>query len=202
MHPLLIAAIVFAALCAIVVPLWFLVEHRKRRERRLVREYNDRGRLRLLMHGLRRHATLEGVQDVRQSCDQLRLEYEDVGTTYNELADHFEEAHLLAAKKFFADMGKGLQDPLLCMTKIIEHLHHAKRSYDWGAIDTTRTSLRELYHVSLIARARKLHEQMKQGDVYVIEPLKQGEIEALFILANATDGDLYPPSESDTTKKV
>ncbi|MFA5854560.1 MAG: hypothetical protein WC866_05800 [Patescibacteria group bacterium] len=202
MHPLLIVAIVVATLCAIVALLWFLAGRRKRCEDELERKSEERGRLRRLMHRIRRHATPEDVQDVRQTCSTFRLQYEDVGTTYDELDEFFREAHLLAAEKFFADMGKGLQDPLLCMTKIIEHLHHAQRPYDWGAIDTTRTSLCELYHVSLIARARKLHEQMKRGDVYVMDPLKQGEIEALLILADATEDDLYPPSESDTTKKA
>jgi hypothetical protein len=203
MHPLFTGLIIiFAVFCAVVVPLWLLAERRKRRENQLERKNEERHRLRRLVHDMRKYVTLAKVQDVRETCDIFRLQFEDIGTTYSELGDFLLEAHHLEATKFFSDMCKGHQDPLLCISKIIEHLHHAGHPHDWDSIETTWSDLRDLYHRSLIARARQLNEQMKRGDVYVKDPHKEGEIEALLILANATKDDLYPPSESDLTKKA
>ncbi len=202
MDPLVITAIVFAALCAVVVPLWLFLDRRRTRARQEEQRIEERDRLRRLVHGMRKHVTPEEVSDVQDTCRKHNLRFEDVGTEYGELDERLREAHRLAAKKHFESMCKGHQDPLLCMSKIIEHLQRAQRPYEWTQLGTTWTDLRELYRRSLLVRARKLNESMRRGDVCVADPLKEGEIEALLVLANATKDDLHPPTEGDTQQKA
>ena len=201
MHPLFIFVIVFAALCAIAVPLWFLAERKKAREKRRDEQLKQRDYLRVRVHCLRSDARLRDVQYVKDKCREHGLEYEDVGTKEDELETFRVNAHLNDARALLADLRRNNHEPLTCIPEIIEHLRQANRAYDWAAIGTTWIELRDAHHQGLIVRARARHRTMGRGSSCRTDTANDGQLEVLLILAHADIDDLYP-SEAASTEKA
>lgn len=199
MHPLIIAAIVFAVLCAIAVPLWIRIERRKMREKKREEQLLERRYLRARVHELRSNASLRNVQYVKDKCREHGLEYEDIGTKEDEIETFRLNAHLNQARALLADLRRNNHEPLTCIPEIVEHLRQANRAHDWEAIGTTWVELRDLQHRGLIVRARARRRAMRSGETSHTLA-KDGQFEVFMILANATIDDLYPAESTDTEK--
>ncbi|WKZ28550.1 MAG: hypothetical protein QY323_03340 [Patescibacteria group bacterium] len=201
MHPLVLSAIIFAALCVVVVPLWFLVGRKKAREKQSRKRITERDLLRRRVHAMRGNETLHDLQYLKNACSEHGLEYEDIGTHPDELEKFRWNAHLNAAMKLLEDLRRNNHEPLTCIPELTEHLRKANHAYDWKAIGTTWVELRDLHYQALIARARARRRAIRGGENGQAAMLADGQLELLLILANATIDDLYP-AESTSAEKA